>query len=98
MLLSTALPGCARTIEVPVDKPVPVAVSVRDTPPADLRRCAERPRGLPEEDKLTAQIPDPVRAAIIRIARAFASNASQLDRLVNWSTPGACPAQDPAAK
>ncbi|CAN5695686.1 hypothetical protein BH11PSE6_BH11PSE6_14310 [soil metagenome] len=72
---------------------MPVAVTVKDTPPADLRQCASRPKGLPEDDKLTAQIPDPVRAAIIRIAKAFAANASQLDRLVNWHSPGTCPMQ-----
>ncbi|WCM29189.1 hypothetical protein NDN01_10015 [Sphingomonas sp. QA11] len=94
MLLSTALPACVRTIEVPVDKPVPVAVAIKDSPPADLRKCAARPKGLPEEDKLTSQIPDAVRAGIIRIARAFAANAGQLDRLVNWSAPGTCPTPD----
>ena len=92
-LLSTALPGCAqRVVEVPIDKPVPVAVAIERTPPAELTRCAERPQGLPEDPALIAQIPTTVRAGIIRMARAFAGNASQLDRLVNWHTPDTCPA------
>ena len=93
------LPGCGGTIEVPVEKPVPVAVPVKDTPPADLLRCADRPAPLPEDPapkdpaKL-AMLPKSVRAALIAIARAFAANARQLDRLVNWSRPGTC--QEPA--
>ena len=93
LLLSTALPGCAhQPVEVAVPQPVPVAVKVKDTPPAELTRCADRPAGLPEDPVLIAQIPTSIRAGIIRLARAFAANASQLDRLVNWATPGACPA------
>jgi len=80
---------------VPVDRPVPVAVPVSDTPPAELTRCAERPAGLPEDKDLLARIPDGVRAGIIRMARAFAGNASQLDRLVNWNAPGTCPPPAP---
>jgi len=91
LLLSTALPGCAqRVVEVAVDKPVPVAVPIKATPPAELTRCAERPQGLPEDPALIAQIPTSIRAGIIRMARAFAGNASQLDRLVNWNAPGTC--------
>ncbi len=79
-------------MEVPVDKPVPVAVVVKDTPPAELTRCAERPDGLPEDAALLAQIPTRARAGIIRLAKAFALNASQLDRLIAWNEPGSCPA------
>lgn len=87
-----ALPGCAqRVVEVPVEKPVPVAVTIKETPPAELTRCADRPEGLPEDPSLIAQIPTAVRAGFIRMARAFAANASQLDRLVNWTAPGSCP-------
>ena len=85
------MPGCGqRVVEVAVDKPVPVAVRVKETPPAELTRCAERPQGLPEDPALIAQIPTSIRAGIIRMARAFAGNASQLDRLVNWNAPGTC--------
>lgn len=70
---------------------MPVTVVVKDTPPAELTRCATRPDGLPEDPALIAQIPTSVRAGIIRMARAFGANASQLDRLINWNTPGACP-------
>lgn len=75
-----------------VDKPVPVAVVVKQTPPAELTRCAVRPDGLPEDDTSLAKIPTQVRAGIIRLARAFAASASQLDRLINWTVPGTCPA------
>jgi len=99
LLLSTALPGCAhRIVEVPVEKQVPVAVPVKDPAPAELIRCADRPQGLPESKDMLAQIPSPVRAAIIRIARAFAANAAQLDRLINWEAPGTCPGGKAAAK
>lgn len=91
--LLMALPGCAHrnVVEVPVEKPVAVAVPVNPVPPAELTRCAERPQGLPEDPAIVAQIPTAVRAAIIGLARAFAANAGQLDRLVNWHTPNACP-------
>lgn len=86
-----ALPGCAHRQDTkPEPLPVPVAVEVRDRPPAELLRCAGRPAGIPEDPALVAQIPTPVRAAIIRIARAFALNAQQLDRLIDWSAPGTC--------
>lgn len=75
-----------------IEKPVPVAVPVKDKPPAELLRCAERPEGVPEDKTLIAQIPTRVRAGIIRMARALGSNADQLDRLINWSAPGSCPA------
>ena len=96
LLLSTALPACApRTVEVPVEHAVPVAVEVKRTPPAELTRCAERPAGMPEDPALIAQIPTAVRAAIIRLARAFAGNADRQDRLINWETPGTCPPLEP---
>lgn len=70
--------------------PTPVAVVVKNTPPAELLRCAERPDGLPEDPSLIAQIPTTIRAGIIRLARAFSANADRADRLVNWSAPGTC--------
>lgn len=85
-----ALPGCALRPPVKVEVPVPVAVPVKDTPPAELLRCADRPAGLPEDPDLVAQIPTRARAGIIRLARAFGANASQLDRLIDWATPGTC--------
>ena len=92
LLLSTALPGCARPTDAPpAAVSVPVAVTVKDRPPAELQRCADRPDGLPEDPALIAQIPTKIRAGIIRLPRAFAGNATQLDRLVNWSAPGTCP-------
>lgn len=89
------LPGCAGTIEVPVEKPVPVAVQVKDTPPADLLRCAARPAPLPEDPATVAMLPASVRTALIAVARAFATNAAQLDRLVNWYRPDTCPVHPP---
>ncbi len=65
---------------------------VRITPPAELLACATRPEGLPEDPALIAQIPVKVRHGIIRLAKSFGGNAGQLDRLINWITPGTCPA------
>ena len=69
---------------------MPVAVKVKDTPPAELLRCADRPTGLPEYPALVAQIPTKIRAGIIRLAKAFGANAAQLDRLIDWNAPGTC--------
>ncbi len=63
-------------------------------PPAELLACAERPDGLPEDASLIAQIPTRLRAGIIRLARAFGSNADRLDRLTNWNAPGTCPVKE----
>jgi len=73
-----------------VGTPPPVAVKVKDTPPAELLRCADRPAGLPEDPALVAQIPTKIRAGIIRLAKAFGANAAQLDRLIDWNAPGSC--------
>ena len=87
-----ALPACALRSETPLAvASTPVVVKVKDTPPAELLRCADRPAGLPEDPNLIAQIPTKIRAGIIRLARAFAGNADRADRLVNWNTPGSCP-------
>ncbi|WP_294356110.1 hypothetical protein [uncultured Sphingomonas sp.] len=69
---------------------MPIVVPVKQTPPAELLDCAERPTGLPEDADLVAQIPTKLRAGIIRLARAFGANASRLDRLVDWNAPGTC--------
>ena len=76
--------------------PVPIAVPVKDTPPAELLRCADRPEGLPEDADLVAQLPTRARAGIIRLARAFGANAAQLDRLIAWAVPGKCGAKGTA--
>ncbi len=89
LLLSTTLPGCARrAVEVPVENPVPVAVEIRDTPPADLLRCPESPAGFPADAE--ANMPAGVRAAAIRMARALRERGDQLVRLIRWHNPGAC--------
>lgn len=92
-----ALPGCTRPA---ADRPtleVPLAVAVEPPlPPTDLMACAERPAGLPEDTSLVAQIPTAIRAGIIRLARAFRTNADARDRLVNWHAPGTCPAPEVA--
>jgi hypothetical protein len=86
--LSTALPACARHVETPpAVVSTPIVVKVKDTPPAELLRCADRPEGLPEDPALIAQIPTRIRAGIIRLARSFAANADH----INWNTPAACP-------
>ena len=89
--LSMASPGCSRPADFgPAAVSTPVAVVVKNTPPAELLRCAERPAGLPEDPSLIAQIPTAIRAGIIRLASAFARNADRADRLVNWTAPGSC--------
>jgi len=88
--LSTALLACAPRAEPPAVVSTPIVVKVKDTPPAELLACAERPAGLPEDPALIAQIPTAIRAGIIRLARAFAGNADRADRLVNWNAPGSC--------
>ena len=97
-LLSTALPGCAHR---PADPPVAASVAVaieRPLPPADLMACADRPAGLPEDASLIAQIPTAIRAGIIRMARAFRTNADGKDRLVNWLAADSCPGVGKAAR
>lgn len=88
-LLLTTLPGCAhRAVEVPVEKPVPVAVEIRDTPPAELLRCPEQPAGFPTDAEAT--MPAGVRSAAIRMARALRDRGDQLVRLIRWHDPEAC--------
>lgn len=89
-----ASPGCApRPADLPA--PPPIAIKVDPPrPPAELTACAQRPVGLPEDPDLIAQIPTRLRAAIIRLARAFSGNADRLDRLTNWTVPGTCPAKE----
>lgn len=89
--LLMALPACARHAEAPpAVVSTPIVVKMKETPPAELLRCADRPDGLPEDPSLIAQIPTKIRAGIIRLARAFAGNADRADRLVNWNAPGTC--------
>lgn len=95
LLALTILPGCTRTVELPVNRPVPVAVKVDDRPPAELTRCANRSARLAEDPGSWAVLPPRVRESMIAFARAFGANADQLDRLVNWNVPGSCPAKEP---
>ena len=89
--LLMALPACARHAEAPpAVVSAPIVVKVKETPPAELLKCADRPDGLPEDPSLIAQIPTKIRAGIIRLARAFAGNADRADRLVNWNAPWTC--------
>lgn len=92
LLLSITLPGCARPRDDrPALAPLPIAVKVEPPrPPAALLACADRPAGLPEDPDLIAQIPTRLRAAIIRLARAFGANADRQDRLIDWNAPGTC--------
>ncbi len=96
LLLSMALPGCTpRPANLPPSPPVAIKVDA-PKPPADLMTCADRPAGLPENPDLVAQIPTGLRAGIIRLARAFETNADRVDLLTNWISPGTCPAKAPA--
>lgn len=94
LALLAGLPGCASRIELPVDRPVPVAVPLERTPPAELLACARRDAPLPSGAESWAVIPPAVRAALIALARAAGENADRLDRLVNWNAPGRCPAKE----
>lgn len=81
------LPGCARTPPpAPIDRPV--AVQIRDTPPAELLRCPPRPAGYPADAEAT--MPAGVRAATIRIATALRDGRDQLIRLIRWHDATAC--------
>lgn len=80
------LPACVR--QVPVAKSVPVAVEIRDTPPAALLRCPVAPVGYPTDAEAT--MPAGVRAATIRMASALRDTRDQLLRLIRWHTPEAC--------
>lgn len=83
------LPACApRTIEVAVEKPVPVAVPIKATPPAALLACPSEPDGFPLGE--TADMPATVRQAAIRMAKALRSRGDQLLRLIRWHQPEAC--------
>ena len=85
------MPGCARrVVEVPVVTEVPVVKLVRETPPAELLECPARPDGFRTD--IDVQVPTAVRAAMIRIAKAFAANSARLERLIRWHDPKACPA------
>lgn len=96
--LSTSLAACAhRAPELSVPQPPQVvAVPLRDSPPADLMICAQRPEGFPED--LMATMPAGIRDATVRVVAALKADADRLDRLVNWHTPGACDAPPEAAK
>lgn len=89
-MLSTTLPGCAhRAVEI-LPAPPPVVIRVKDTPPAQLTACPERPAGFPAG--AGAVMPAPVRDAVVRLAKAFALNTSRLERLIEWNAPGSCKA------
>ena len=62
---------------------------VKDTPPAELLACPAKPAGFRTD--IAVQIPTAVRAAMIRMAKAFAANGDRLLRLVRWHDPKACP-------
>ena len=84
------LAGCDRHVgELQVEVSKPVAVIVKDTPPAELLRCPERPVGFPSANAVIA--PD-TRAAIIRLAKAYAMTVDQLERLIAWNAPVGCAA------
>lgn len=88
LLLSTGLQGCANS--PPPAAPTAVAVAVRSDPPADLLACARHSAPLPEDQAAT--VAPALRSALIALAQAFAINAAQLDRLIEWEKPGACSA------
>lgn len=85
-MLLTGLAACASN---PPAKPVTVAVKVPPaTPPANLLACPIAPIGFPVEE--TATLPPAVRAAAIRLAKAYAAAAGQLAQLIDFNAPGSC--------
>lgn len=88
-MLSTSLPGCSReAVEPTPPAPAAIAVDTRTAPPAELLRCPERPEGFPGGE--TAVIPESVRAALMRLAAAFARNADRHRRLIEWERGEPC--------
>lgn len=86
LTLLTVSQGCARQhVDAPPATPTAIAVSTHTAPPADLLACPERPEGFPLDQLAT--IPEAVRAAIIRVAGAFARNADRQERLIAWERP-----------
>lgn len=96
-MLSIVLPGCARQ-PIETTPPPPVAITIRDRPPSDLLVCPAPPVGIPAG--MAANIPKPVRAALIRLALAYRGSVDQLGRLIAWHDPKACaqPAASQPAK
>ena len=94
LLLSTALAGCAHR-HAEARPAAPAAVAVKDTPPADLLICPTTPIGFPEDQSATLSAP--IRTAAVRVMTALGSVSSQLVRLIEWNSPGACspPAPEP---
>ena len=86
LLLSTGLQGCGTDAKPAT--PTAVAVAIRSDPPAELTTCATRPAPLPEDQ--IGILPSALRLALIAFAQAFAGNAAQLDRLIEWERPGSC--------
>jgi hypothetical protein len=92
LTLSTILPGCAhRTTEQ--RPPLAIAVETRTAPPAELLLCPERPEGFALDEP--AVLPQGVRLALIRLARAFATNADRQERLIAWAQGKPCDAAEP---
>lgn len=65
---------------------------VKDSPPADLLVCPASPAGFPEDQ--AAAIPPAVRDAAVRVLTAYHAVSTQLERLIEWNSPGACSAGD----
>lgn len=89
LLLSIALQACAHRAADPA--PTAVAVEIRDTPPAELLACPQRPAGFPEDS--VAAMPKAVREAAIRLAQGYAEAVDQLERLIAWHDKDGCDAQ-----
>jgi hypothetical protein len=86
-MLLIGLAGCAH--QTPKPPPPQVEVfRVKDTPPAHLLTCPVRPVGFPLDAEAT--MPPAVRAAAIRLARAYDETVTQLERLIAFSS-SPCP-------
>ena len=84
--LSIGLAGCAT--KAPAE-PAVLALKVGPpAPPADLIVCPVAPAGFPTDE--VATLPPAVRAAAIRLAKAYAATAAQLSSLIDFTVPGTC--------
>lgn len=80
--------GCGAKTDARPSSPAAIAVSTHTSPPAELLRCPERPEGFTAD--AWAVMPDSVREAVIRLAKAFGANAERQERLIAWERPAGC--------
>jgi hypothetical protein len=71
--------------------PQVVAAAVKDTPPADLLVCPQPARAFPTDT--VAVLPRALRGPLQGLAIDYRDLFDRQVRLINWISPGACPAR-----